>query len=247
MRYKSLAIIIILISLVACKDSLIVEQEIDADYLVSSKTFQLFISDHEAFMMPVIKNINRLGYNEVMELEDKLLRKFEELGEFKKLSLENNAHLINIVELLGYDNIKQYEKLFEDMQSSLTELLETYPDLDKFYESGPDSEMKKAMDRLISKRTNFDDYVINKRYNNQIAEGRVFLAEGNSCEDEDGLSECLDEAQSDFYWSTAGCIAGGAVGALFSVIAGVAGASACQAVNILHYEDKKQKCITGSC
>jgi hypothetical protein len=243
----------------SCGDSINVEEEVDANYLVSSQVFQQYVSDHEALMAPLTKHLQELEYNEVEELEDKLFKEFELIEESTNKAFESDIHLSNIVKAIGYESVDQYSELFEEMRSSLLLVLEKYPELNNFHEFEPHGEMGIAMGQLINEKPNSNELIeIDKKTFFQI--GSIDLEiENSTCEDNEGLSECLAEARSDFHWLSAGCFVVGTttviganiVGAGISIVpatsAGLLSASGCQAVNVLRYLDNQQSCITGNC
>lgn len=244
--------------LLSCGDSINVEEEVDANYLVTSQVFQQYVTDLHSLMAPLSNHLNKLTYKEVVELENELFRKFEFIEESKNKAVESDRYLSNIVKLLGYDSVDQYTNLVVAMNESLSNVLETYPELNKFYEFEPNSEMEIALGRLLRKSDNdlFEKEVAFfdiKRLNSV-----VFLNESSSCENTEGLSECLSDAQRAFYWRTARCVVSGAAtglvagvltlsGPVGGTIVGSVAVSACQAVTILWHEDDKQACVIGNC
>lgn len=192
----------------------------------------LEISQSESFKEMVMINVSVAGKvaENVRGMSEKDVKKFKE--EFDRQ--------IEIVDKkqLGFENLEDFYQFEEQLDEHKVQFLDDYPGFRSLAKSERESLIKQATFKVLNGQKNKGtELVINVK--NEITTEQLDIPNPKSCENEGAANACLEEAFDDFAWSTAGCVAGG----LFNILAG----SACQAVNILHYESKKQNCISDNC
>lgn len=243
-KIKFIILTLLIIFISSCENSLVLDREIDSDYLVESPVFIEFANSLEKFMFPVVSHTNNMNKKDFTELESKLSIEFKSMIEMDEDAPGFDQKLSNLVILLGHENLENYKELFENLQSSLVILFDTYPELDGFEESVPLYEIEKAINQLFS----YESGPINYLVNGEIKLSPLIEKTGGTCGDVDGLVGCLESATSHFNWRTAQCIITGVVGSFVGTpVGGVAAGASCQAFNVIFHELAIQDCIENNC
>ena len=213
-----LTLISFLILPLACNETISPEEELTVDQLKEDPVFQSFAKANEDLVNPILEE------NKSSEFVEKLEKEISYVDNLQESADESDYK--EIITLMGYENIEQYKSAYSNAVNAFEKLKKKYPDL-------------KQLDEANNKKTTILNEALadyhNIRYINSSTTVRY------KCENPEQFNSCMEDAQSDFYWGTAGCVAGGLAGC------GPIGGAACQAVVVANHEYDKQECAEDNC